>query len=120
VYSKLNLEGNVLEDIDIGKQGLVGLALKTREIEYTNSIFQSIYYNNNVDIETGFPLITIPIADEKNSVIVIIQSEYNKFKQDREHVDFQLDDLDNEIIELLIMNTKTSIIKLLDKSATES
>ena len=56
--------------------GLIGLVCKNKEFVGINRADDSSHYNSNVDIETGFSIITFPILNQKDKVLAVVQFAY--------------------------------------------
>ena len=56
--------------------GIVGYVFNSKEMIGFNSVDESTYFNNIIDLETGYPLITFPILNKKDEVLAIVQTAY--------------------------------------------
>ena len=92
-------------------QGIIGFVFKSKSQFFCISAYNNDYFNPRLDINTSLPLITVPIIDKTNDmVLAILQIEYQISKHRlREMVDPKIDSVDQDIISLLSVNIASSL-----------
>ena len=57
--------------------GIIGYVFSHKEMIGFNSVDESIYFNNIIDLETGYPVITFPIISQVDEeILAIVQTVY--------------------------------------------
>jgi hypothetical protein len=56
--------------------GIIGYVFHKKEMIGFNSVDDSTYFNNIIDIETGYPIITFPILSQNDEILAIVQTAY--------------------------------------------
>ena len=98
---------------DINK-GIIGHVFSTKMHLYCHSAYNNDYFNPIIDIDISSPLITFPVVDKSNSVVLaILQIEYTMNKITLgDVVDRKIDSMDLDIIGLLAVNMGSSLSHL--------
>ena len=95
-------------------KGIVGYVFKSKSHLYCHSTFNNDYFNPILDVDTSLPLITFPIKEKTNDMILaILQIEYPISKVTiGDTIEHKIDSLDLDIICLYSVNMASSLSRL--------